>query len=85
MDTRVRGRYVRDGKISRDDVEKNMKALPDLADRCEAIDYEEKFASDFAESERAQEAEAAPEAPPAAPAPGIGGLGGGTFGGTPGL
>jgi hypothetical protein len=53
MDTRIRDRYVQKGKITRGDVEKFLKELPDTGPNSEFVDYEKMF-----EEERAASLEA---------------------------
>jgi hypothetical protein len=50
MDVRVRDRYVRKGGLSRDEVKKQLQALPDLADRADWKDYTAEFTRELEES-----------------------------------
>jgi len=46
MDVRIRDRYVHKGLVSRDQVEKYLNNLPDMASNAESVDYEKIFESD---------------------------------------
>ena len=58
MDTRVRDRYIKKGKISLEEVAKLDAALPDLSEDCEWKDYEQEFADSRQEAEAKTEGSA---------------------------
>ncbi|MCC7384778.1 MAG: hypothetical protein IT384_23210 [Deltaproteobacteria bacterium] len=51
MDVRIRDRYVQKGKLTRADVEKHLKELPDVTSNAELIDYETVLAEERAAAE----------------------------------
>jgi hypothetical protein len=46
VDVRVIDRYLKRGKISREELEQHLAALPDLADQAEEVDYEDLLKQD---------------------------------------